>query len=190
MSPKGIASPHTTHGRYSKVLPARLLPTYEAAQNDPDLLALSAEIHVIDSRIADVLGRVDTGESGETWRAANKAYQDMLAARASNEPLELIGAEERLKDLLAKGLHDSAAWDEVLGLVERRRKLVESERKRLLEAQQYVTVERALLYTQALLESVKSNVSDPAILNRIQTDFSRLVGATSYPQGADTRRAD
>src|SRR4051794_14907848 len=52
--PRGMASPHTKTGRYSKDLPTRLLARYEEAMNDPDLLNLSSEIALLGARLSEL----------------------------------------------------------------------------------------------------------------------------------------
>src|SRR3954451_14863589 len=81
--PRGRALPQTKHGRYSKDLPTRLLATYSAAQADTELLSLRDDVALLDARLADVLARVDTGESSALWLdlgATLKAFQQASAA--------------------------------------------------------------------------------------------------------------
>ena len=79
--PRGLALPQTTHGRYSKDLPARLAGRYREAQSDPELLALRDEVALVDARLGDVLGRVDSGESGALWKQLSNSWQAFIKAR-------------------------------------------------------------------------------------------------------------
>jgi hypothetical protein len=168
----GIASPTIKSGKYSKALPARMLQTYQAASEDTELLALREEVQIVDARIVDVMGRVDTGEAGALWL---KARAEALEVKKAMAVYDSVSQAEHLLDLigiLTQGVNDWRAWSEVLNLIERRRKLVESERKRMLEAQQYVAVERMLLLAQGLVDVVRANVTDRDTLSRIQAGFS------------------
>jgi hypothetical protein len=60
-SPAGIASPSFKQGKYSQVLPRRMREAYERAAADPNLLTLTHELGVVEARILDLLGRVNTG---------------------------------------------------------------------------------------------------------------------------------
>lgn len=173
-SPAGLASPHFATGRYSKAIPARLLAKYEQAQTDPDLLALREEVALLDARLADLLARVDTGESGALWTQARKALQSFTAARAAGDAKAMHEALMDLERAVGRGAADYVAWDEIGSLMEQRRKLVESERKRLIEMQQTISAEKAMTLVGALLESVRRNVSDRQQLAAIQSDFVRL----------------
>lgn len=130
-TPQGIALPQTTHGRYSKHLPTRLLANYEAAKTDPNMLVLHDEIALVDARINELL-------------AINEITQAQLA------------------------------WPEIQSLIEQRRKLVESERKRLVELHQVVSADQAMLMVRSLIASVREHVSDPAILRAISADLERF----------------
>src|SRR5918992_3542816 len=54
-------------GRHSRYLPVRMAAKYQEAEHDPELLSLRDQIALVDARLADLLARVDTGESGSLW---------------------------------------------------------------------------------------------------------------------------
>jgi hypothetical protein len=174
-TPSGIASPVFKTGRYSKYLPGRLQARYAEAEGDGELLELRGEIALIDARLADLLHRVDTGESGALWAKVRALARDY--AKAHRRDAE--DADEKLNDLLDAirgGTDDAMAWAEVQGTVEQRRKLVESERKRLVELQQTITVEQALLLIANISDIIRRHVDNPRILAGISADLARLTG--------------
>lgn len=180
-SPSGLAHPNTTHGRYSKHLPTRMLASYEQAQQDPELLNLREDIALLDARLSDLLRRVDSGESGKLWqdlRAASKAY------RKGDETQQLESLLEMFS-LIDRGYLDTQAWGEIRAAVEQRRKLVESERKRLIEMQQMMTMSQAQLLIARLYDVVSQHVSDRATLAAIGTGLQALAGAgAAVPTGS------
>lgn len=174
-SPKGIASPHHKTGRYSKYLPGRLLDRYHEAAQDPELLNLREEIALLDARLSDLLTRVDTGEAGKAWHDAQGAQRKVaIAVKTGNTDKLLTGLDE-LEAALGAGVGDYQAWAEIQSILDQRRKLAESERKRLVDMQQIVTAEQAMLLVGALLDSVRRNVTDRSALTAIQADFVRLM---------------
>lgn len=185
-TPQGFVLPQTTTGRYSKHLPTRMLATYDAAQADPDLLALNAEIALIDARLSDVLGRVDTGESGHIWQELKATYKELQDANRTGDTQAARVALTEIGSLITRGHLDYAAWSDVRTLIEQRRKLVESERKRLAEMQQLITSEQAMLLVARLYDSVTRHVSDRAVLTAIAAD---LGGLTAQTTRADVRGA-
>ena len=172
LTPGGIASASYKHGRYSKYLPARLAGRYEEAAADPDLLVLRQDIALVDARLADLLKRVDKGESGHLWRDLKVTWEKLEAATddkdARTEALRMI------RELIKRGASDSATWSEIHGTIDQRRKLVESERKRLVEMQQVITAERAMVMLSVILDIIKTHVTDRNTLASISEEIRRL----------------
>lgn len=172
---KGLASPSLVNGRHSRYLPGRLLERYHEALTDGDLLALREEIAVLDARLTDVLGRVDTGESGEVWAALREQFAEYELAQNSRDHLAQVCAFNAIKLLIERGLQDYAAWSDVRSLIEQRRKMVESEHKRLVAMQQTITAEQAMVLLAAVVDTVKRHVTDRNALAAISADISKLV---------------
>jgi hypothetical protein len=171
----GIASPTFQDGSRSKyVLPPRLRKRYDAALNDPALLEQRREIALVDARLGDLLARVDTGESGALWSALMERREELIDAKRGGDTVKQVLALNAILDLISQGHADYRAWRELAAALDQRRKLVESERKRLVEMQQVMTSEQAMLLMNALLMAVKANVSDRGALSAIQTEFIRL----------------
>lgn len=173
-SPKGIASPHYKGAGKSKYLPARMLADYQEAADDQDLIALHADIALVEARIADILKRVDSGESGAQWANARAAYDALLVSLRATpaDPQEQAQRIDALGKTLARGRSDYAAWNELARLIEQKRKLIETEQKRLIAARDYVTVAQEYLLFDALVAAVTRNVVDRETLTRIQNEWS------------------
>lgn len=168
----GVAAPAYRHGRYSKDIPARLAGRYGEAQTDADLLALRDDIALTDARLADVLTRVDRGETGALWKEAGWVLKELVDV--IDEPVARRPALTRLRTVLTRGVADWAAWDEIAKLLEQRRRLVESERKRLVEMQQTITAEQAMAMMGAVVGIIRERVKDRDILAAISADIERL----------------
>lgn len=173
----GLASPTYQTGRYSKVLPARLAGRYAEAQADAALLELRDDIALTDARLVDLLGRVDTGESGALWQALQALRLDVIAYKRAGDTVKMAEALNALLDTIGQAHADYRAWAEIGAVLDQRRRLVESERKRLVEMQQTLTVEKAMLLIGAIGGIIKAHVDDRAILAKISADISALVAA-------------
>jgi hypothetical protein len=174
-SPRGIAHPSTTHGRYSRDLPARLAKRYEASIADQDLLNLRREIAVVDARIGELLSRVDSGESGRLWvelRATWRALTEANRLKDQEGQRRLMGEVGRL---ISQGHLDHVAWAEIGVQLDRRRKLNDSEARRQVSMQNMITAEKAMVLLSAVSDTVKRHVHDPAALAAIAADIGRLV---------------
>lgn len=175
----GIAAGNYKHGRYSKVLPQRMLERYNAAVTDPELLNLSAEIAVVDSRLSDLLIRVESGDAGEIWDKLSKAKDKYRDASIKADIPEMGAQLDAMIRLIERGAQDVAAWREIHATLEQRRRLVESERKRLVEQEQMLTLHEAMTMFQAMAAAVKSNVTDRDALGRIQAEWEKLITRTN-----------
>lgn len=173
----GVASPTFKTGRYSKHLPTRLAARYAEALADPELMALRDEIALVGTRQTELLDRLDSGLTLERWRAAQMAHGDMLAAIRNQDSRAMQAAIAALGEALAGGVGDYAVWEEVVTLAEQRRKLVESEQKRLAVAQQMITSEQGMVLVARLIGSVRKHVTDPIVLAAIATELTAIVNA-------------
>jgi hypothetical protein len=161
------------HGRYSKYVPRRLLAKYEAAEQDPDLLSMRAEIALLDSRLQELLQRVHSGESGQMWRMLSDEIAQLLQNR--DDPDRATVHINNLISIVRRGNADYAAWNELRSVVDQRRRLVDAERKRMVDAQLTMDVEQALLLLTVITGIIKDSVDkhvDRTTGNRILTETS------------------
>lgn len=180
-TPAGPTSPHYVTGRYSKVLPARLLARYQEASADAELLALREDIALVDARLADLLGRVDSGESVQAWGRVAEGLGLLRAAIAQGDAGGLRGAVSALEAAVKQGQADYAAWDEVGKTLDRRARLVEGERRRLVEMQQMLSAEQAMTLLAAVADVIRRHVTERAALAAISAELVRLMAG---PAGA------
>lgn len=171
----GIASPTYVHGRRSKFIPQRLHARYHEALEDKELVSLRDDIALVEARLADVLLRVDTGESGSAWLGVQSS---LVEFELTQNPIAL----SVLRQSIARGLSDYAAWEEVKQILEQRRRLVGDERKHVLETGRFITIEQIMLWVGALANEIRSVVMQAVedeqlrrrLLSGIQGAFTRL----------------
>jgi hypothetical protein len=159
-------------------LPKQMQQRYDKAVADTELLALKREIALVNARLLQLADKLGSGESQETWVRLQGLMKDLVQAQRSSDPNAPAIFEEMYR-LIAKGADDSKLWSDITMLQEHLRKLVESERRRLVELKQYVTSEEATNLVNQLLESVKRNVEQKQ-LQRIVGDFARLSERRNY----------
>ena len=109
--------------------------------------------------------------------------------RSQDDPARLeLGAEIALVDArigeLLRGIdqgteEDDATWRVIAELIDRRRKLVESERRRLVQAEQMISAEQALALLALLVEAVHEHVHDRHALRAIVDEYTRLTGTAT-----------
>jgi hypothetical protein len=148
----GHALPQTTNGKYSKFIPTRLAAKYAAAERDPKLLSLQSELALVDARLADVLSRVDRGESSSHWQALQGAYRAFQEACRTGDESAMTAALEALGAPIEAAIQDYQAWAHISGLIEQRRKLAETEHKRLVTSQQMINSTEAMVLVARLTD--------------------------------------
>lgn len=171
----GLASPQFKHGRYSKYLPGDMLSRYQEALDDTELLSLRSEIALLDARLGEQVEGLKTGEGGQVWERLRATYQQLTDARQAGDGKLLAQALIELGNLIQTGNAKEATWGGIIDLFEQRRKLVESERKRLVEMQQFITAERAMALITAVIHAVSRHVPDRQALSAIAVDIKQLI---------------
>ncbi len=159
-SDTGIAVAGYKDGRYSSVLPATLRGRYERARADEDLLSVRDDIALIDAQIGHVLSTIEeTGEGGEASdtdiERIGQAFEAYQLARGSDSAGPTFA---KLRATIERVRKNRRAVTESMVLVEQRRKLAETERKRLVELRQWITAEQALGMVAAIAQSALSLV--------------------------------
>lgn len=171
-SPIGPGLPQFKTGRYSKFLPSRMAADFNAAMGDPELISLRKEIATVDARIIDVLKRVDTGEAGVIWQAAQAAMTrfDREWVKKDGDGMEAALAD--MRRLLTQGASDWATWRVIVGeLIDAKRKLVEAEQRRLTMAHESLTADRAMMLLSQVVQILQRHITDRRILGAIAADI-------------------
>lgn len=191
-TPSGVESPHFKTGAYSKYLPKGLRQDYEAALADPQWLTLRREIAVIDARLAELFRDIESRQGKSSWEAVEQQVQAMEAAagqyretvknkdwaRMGTLFLSIEAGINSLGQIVRDGIDSSGPWVEVYGLIDQRRKLVESEAKRRIELRQTITKERALLLVGAMVEQFRQVIAsfcEPAKASQIMLETGHRV---------------
>jgi hypothetical protein len=175
-TPVGANAPRFRDGKYSKYLPQRLLADYWRVLADPGMIGLRDEVATIDSRINDVLRRVDTGESGAMWSRLHAAYATCTNAYTHGDAAAFGAAFTALGAAIAAGHEDWEVWADIVDLIDVRRRLVATESARLAALDGLVPIEVALSLVVALSEVVRGRVTDPATRAAIADDVRRFLG--------------
>lgn len=187
-TPKGIASPHFKAGRQSRYMPDLLVPRYEAAMQDKELLNLTTDLALVEARLDELLKRVYTGEAGSLWRDARSQFARFREALRESDDSSARSALQNLESLLMRGNADTATWAEIHDTVEQRRKLVESESKRREKMREAIAAEEAMNLFRSLTNAVKESIASMDIdqrmqnvlLSRISERFAAITSPTNH----------
>lgn len=187
----GASHPLYEGGRYSKVLPPGLKKLYESALHAPDLLSQENEAAILTARLMQLQENIrDIGETARMWKDAAAAYrrwQLALTATASAQARgDAAAVDHHSRDaathaatlgaILDAGAADTERWDEYTRTVDTRRKVVESERKRMVEASQTLPFVQVCVIFDAMIEALRKEITDGNQLARITAELAGLLG--------------
>jgi hypothetical protein len=136
-------------GKFSKFLPTRFIEQFEQFLTDPEFLTLGNEMALIDTRIAELLGMLEGADVKMAWaKVRSVAYN-----------LGNIAACQDLKQAQDIAAHE--IWEGIRDFVEQRRKLADTERRRMVDAKKYLTLQQANSMMAYIIDVVLKNVNDP-----------------------------
>lgn len=136
---KGPAHPNYKHGKTSRyVAPPKLADDYERSLDDPVLTHHRDAIALLDAMIQEVLNGYEEGGGEQSWREVRKSWRRLEKARGVGDRVRMSEALHELGTAIEHGAGRAGKRAEVAGLLEKRRKMADSETKRnLLEGQVY-----------------------------------------------------
>lgn len=169
---RGAAHPQARHLRYSAYMPRGLAEAAQAALNDPELLSLRTNIAVTDARLAEVWQGVAAGGRLAVLDEIGEAVHQLDRARQQgNENQQAEALAALLRAARAAG-DTQRALGEISKLTEERRRLVETETRRIVAGRDTLTIEAAYGLVSMLVDIVLRHVSDRAqrqsILREVQ----------------------
>lgn len=170
---KGAASPSYKHGRYSKYMPRNLHSMYLEFREDAQRLSLVDEIDMTRARIGELLSQLSSEmqDSPEMWEAANKEYESLILSLRLEDPRAQARALQRLGMILEGGAEHWRRHHEIDKQKELLKKLVESQRKAMIEAKIYVSADQISMFMDYLFASIKEHVTDQKALSALSADI-------------------
>jgi hypothetical protein len=182
----GVASPRWKHGRDSgltSVLTGTDLERFEDAMSDPAWIEMREEMALLHTLLLDALERAQVGQLGPLWDELAGQWRRFRVAQRSGESGAAAGALTRVGEIIDRGAESWRAHEEVGHLIERKRKMAETERRRITEAEHMISAARALAFAGAVVASVRRRVGERLggtedereILANVSADLAALV---------------
>lgn len=180
----GPLSPRWKTGRYSKVMPARMLERYRESLNDPDSMTFAEDVAILDARLAELLSRVDTAESRRAWKDLENLFDLLQHAYRKGDKASQATYLDKIQRVIGSKRIDNSAWDEIHDLMAGKRKAVQAENQRLLDEKRLISLDQAMLLVQGVIEAVRLHISDRRTLSAIQASLDKLLNAPDREQRA------
>jgi len=186
-SPRGLASPLTKTGRYSRDLPTRVAARYETALADPELLSVRDDIALLQGAITDIMAEIRYAEARPDLDAILGSVERISTEWQGWDWTRMQAELDQLKEAIVGRRSQRTAMREVRELIKEKAALVSQENRLLADRQQLISVEQFLLGMRALGAAVRRLVDDPATLRSIDAEFRRLA---SVPDRDERRGRD
>ena len=150
------------HGRRSKFLPRRLAERVEEGISDPNLISVLEDVALIDALISEECENLGEDKPAELWTEATELFQtyDRLRAGSVEERAKAAGAYIGLKAILEKGEGLYRRIGRIMTMAEKKRKLSETEMKRLVHLKQFVSVVELAVFAAKLQALISETVKD------------------------------
>lgn len=183
-TPGGVASVHWRHGRHSKHLGPVLGPLVAEAMADPDRHSMEQELALIDARLAQLLASIEGKDGPSAWGRLAEELDRFHAA--SRDPSKTAGARmsqamSAIDHLVSEGLGETAAWSQILEVIDRRRVLVESEEKRAITSGRAIPVDQVINMLASFTRAVLDDVPEPDRRRRIADRIRAIMHGRRLP---------
>lgn len=167
-------------GSSSSFAITRLASKYREVQTNGSVLSNRAAIDIVDTRIRQLLERVDVDEAPDRVAKLYTLWQELRDAEKLGKSDDVFSLKAQLEAAFEAVYHDYKAWEQVFSALDVRRKMVESEMKVLKEIKAIITAEDAYELAAKLLAASMNVIGDDAKkLKRLQYEFTRIIGERS-----------
>lgn len=181
---RGVAHPNFRDGRHSRDIIAGLTGRYREVLADRTRFDLTPEIALAEVYLAKTL---QEGESLKMWKDAKAAHKALGRALNKGEPRAIEAARRNLREAVSRDLYDRSHRDEVMSMIETRRRLVEAEHKRRTDPRFALTCEEAMAQIAAMVDVLRKRIKDRDLLRAVTDEIDRIVRGT---RGGSPRDAD
>lgn len=164
-------------GRHSQHLPTRYIKDFEDYLTDPNLLSMREEMALLDVRMGELLQRLETSDAPSAWNRIMVVAAQLEKAVAESKFDNAAAMAETLRNAVCAHRDDREMWDEVVNLIDHRRKVADVERRRIEAAKKYLTLQEANTMLAYFVSSVMKHVSSPTERSRISEDLRIFAGS-------------
>jgi len=168
----------------------RVAENYAKMMNDGQILSNRAAIDIIDSRVLALMDRIDLEEAPGRLKNLYAQFQDLTSARKAKDDTRVMEVMAIMENEFERAYHDYAAWEQMVMVLDLRRKMVDSEVKIIKEMKAFLSAEMAYKLVAKLLAVCIRLIKDPKLLRQINFEFSRIIGENNLRAPADVIEAE
>lgn len=164
------------HAKYATVaMPKRLAEKYAITSQDPEVMSLAEEIHIVDAMLMDSLERLETKEGADAWKRLYGAVSRFKKARADENAYDMNTAFEEIDSIVLQGSAAYAARRDLQSWLESRRKLTDSDLKRRVALGDMLSRAQTLVMIDNIVGLIQTHVKDHKARTHLSAALLNLV---------------
>lgn len=175
MGPSGPDHHNFIHGKYTPLLRRDLIYAYTNSIQAEDPFSMRDELGLIDARLSMLAQDLDLadgqGLKDQVFELKNWIHEMYGKNQVDGTAIDLNEVQDRLDRILANAENERKRWSEIYDVIDFRRKLVESEHRRMLDSQKMVTEKEFMTMIAFLLNIIKKHIHDQSLLNTISAEI-------------------
>ena len=163
---KGPASATFQGKGFSKYFPSKKLgQIFARSFEDPELTRLRKDLAIVETRLVELIQSLSREQSGTLWKQLRKKHRELKRSRPNSAKASKLLKE--IGELVEQGSNDSLIWNEIAKQIDLRRRLLDSETKRVLTAHQVMTGDDVRMLIDAVASLIHEHVKDRKALQKI-----------------------
>ncbi len=149
--------------KYLRAIPDDLIQIFEQIDSTPDSLTVDNEVDLLALRIYELIKENDYPVL-KLWVELKKKFDAYKRARKKGDVAAGLEALSEFDGLLSKGIVSSYKWDEIMRLIETRRKMIDTHTKSKLAEQEMMSMEAVreliTIYGKKISDVIRDKVPD------------------------------
>lgn len=156
-------------------IPQIIRQDYLDAQNNPDLLSLRDDIALLDARRNQLMGFIDSGINPKDLSRIGDLLLEFETAVANRDTAKSQKVFKELKGITESHTDVYEQWKEVLSLLEAKRRLIEAERRRIVDLTAMVDSATAMRVINDIYSIIINNIKDEKVLRQIKAELQTVL---------------
>jgi len=161
-SPKGLASATYQGKGFSKYFPSKKLgKIFARSFEDPELTRSRKDLAIVETRLVELIQSLNTQQNGSLWTQLRSKHRELKRSKPTSTKAANLFKE--IGELVERGSNDSLIWNEIAKQIDLRRRLLDSETKRVFTAHQIMTGDDVRMFIDAVASLIHEHVKDRKI---------------------------
>ncbi len=174
LSPKGPAAASYQGKGFSKYFPSKKLgKIFARSFEDPELTRSRKDLAIVETRLVELIQSLNTQQNGSLWTQLRSKHRELKRSKPTSTKAANLFKE--IGELVERGSNDSLIWNEIAKQIDLRRRLLDSETKRIHVAHQVMTAEEVRMLIDSVANLIRDHVKDRQTLQKISEGLIEFI---------------